>query len=97
MVICGGEETLKGVEVWGFEDVGERGVSVGVDEEGATVVAVEGGGIMEVSGERVEAGQGVGEGGLKELGFGGEVWKCVGGVRVEESDVAMDVWGKLVK
>jgi len=97
LVVGGGEETLEGVEIWGFEDVGERGISVGLDEEGAGVVAVEGGGVMEVSGEGVEAGQGVGEGGLKELGFGGEVRKCVGGVRVEEGDVAMDVWGKLVK
>jgi len=94
LVIGGGEETLEGVEVWGFEDVGERGIGVGLDEEGTDVVAVEGGGAMEVSGERVEAGQGVREWGLKELGFGGEVWKCV---REEESDVAMDVWEKLVK
>lgn len=83
--IGGGEETLEGVEVWGCEDVGERGVGKGFDEEGAVVVAMDGGGVMEASGDGVEAGQGLGEGGLKELGFGGEVkYKYSVGVRVEE-------------
>ena len=60
---------MEGVEVWGCEDVGERGVGKGFDEEGAVVVAMDGGGVMEASGDGVEAGQGLGEGGLKELGF----------------------------
>ena len=66
-VVVGGEELFNSVEVGGGEDVGEGGVGSGFDEEGSLVVAVDGGGVSEATGERVEECQHLGEGVLKEL------------------------------
>lgn len=85
---------MESVEVWGREDVRERGVGLGLDEGSRVVGAVNGGGVVEASCEGVEVGECLGEGGLKELGFGGE-GKCGVG-RVEESHVAVDIRRKLV-
>lgn len=88
--IGGGDEGFKGVEMGVGEEVGEGGGGLSFDEEGTVVVAVDGGGrVVEASGERVEKGESLGEGGLKELGVGGELRMRMRIVE-EEGDVAMD-------
>lgn len=91
--VVGGEQVLEGIEVRVGEDVGERSVGSRFDEEGALVVAENGGRVLEASRERVERGKHLGERVLKEFGFGGEFgdMSSVGVVRVEEGHVAVDV------